>query len=188
LAPIRETEGENANEGLRPEALIHADQQIKDIEGGEQPFDNFYERETRPKSNTMNFNNKNMGVSRQTEESKARDSYHDRSLAKLPHHESGAVKETGLDNDQMFEERPEGSIFKETSLEQDARIKKNSPFGHLKTWKLLRVIVKSNDDVRQEQFAMQCISVMAQIFKEKNLPLWVKEYEILATGPRCGLI
>jgi len=64
----------------------------------------------------------------------------------------------------------------------------NSPFGHLKTWRLIRVIVKSNDDVRQEQFAMQLISQMDQIFKLKKLNLWLKPYEILATGARCGLI
>jgi phosphatidylinositol 4-kinase len=48
--------------------------------------------------------------------------------------------------------------------------------------------VKSNDDVRQEQFAMQLISEIQQIFKLKKLPLWLKTYEILATGPNCGLI
>jgi hypothetical protein len=36
----------------------------------------------------------------------------------------------------------------ETSKEQDERVRKNSPFGHLKTWKLIKIIVKSNDDVR----------------------------------------
>ena len=34
----------------------------------------------------------------------------------------------------------------------------NSPFGYLKSWRLFRLIVKSCDDVRQEQFAMQIIS------------------------------
>ena len=52
----------------------------------------------------------------------------------------------------------------------------------------MRVIVKSNDDVRQEAFAMQLISQFDQIFKAKKLDLWLKPYEILATGPRCGLI
>lgn len=38
-------------------------------------------------------------------------------------------------------------------------MRKNSPYGHLVTWRLMRVIVKSNDDVRQEQFAIQLISM-----------------------------
>lgn len=49
---------------------------------------------------------------------------------------------------QFFENRPTNNIFLETSHEQDERIRKNSPFGHLKTWRIIRVIVKSNDDVR----------------------------------------
>mmetsp|Transcript_33658 Transcript_33658/g.51948 ORF Transcript_33658/g.51948 Transcript_33658/m.51948 type:complete len:273 (+) Transcript_33658:2878-3696(+) len=82
----------------------------------------------------------------------------------------------------------ENQVFNETAKEQEERIKKNSPFGNLLTWKLLRVIVKSNDDVRQEQFAMQLISTFDQIFKLKKLDLWLKPYEILATGQKCGLI
>lgn len=57
----------------------------------------------------------------------------------------------------FYDERPNNNIFIETSKEQDERVRRNSPFGHLKTWKLIKIIVKSNDDVRQEQFAMQLI-------------------------------
>lgn len=67
-------------------------------------------------------------------------------------------------------------------------MRKESPFGYLQSWCLFRVIVKSNDEVRQEQFAMQLLSEMNQIFSLKKLPLWMKTYEILATGPNCGLI
>ena len=89
-------------------------------------------------------------------------------------------------NAAFYDER--STIFGEISKEQDERIRKASPYGHLKTWRLIKIIVKSNDDVRQEQFAMQLISQMDQIFKLKKLPLWLKPYEILATGQRCGLI
>lgn len=80
------------------------------------------------------------------------------------------------------------NVFPETSKEQEERIRRNSPYGSLLTWKLFRVIVKSNDDVRQEQFAIQLINQFDQIFKKKKLDLWLKPYEILATGQRCGLI
>ena len=76
----------------------------------------------------------------------------------------------------------------ETAVQQEKRIRKQSIFGHLKTWKLLRLIVKSGDDLRQEQFAMQLISQIDQIFKKKKLNIWLKPYEILATGKDCGLI
>jgi len=35
---------------------------------------------------------------------------------------------------------------------------------------------------------MQLISQMGQIWAKQKLPLWIKPYEILATGPNCGLI
>ena len=60
----------------------------------------------------------------------------------------------------FFKGRSNNNIFLETSKEQDVRVRANSPFKHLTTWSLMRVIVKSNDDVRQEQFAMQLISQM----------------------------
>ena len=59
----------------------------------------------------------------------------------------------------FFDDRDHNNIFLETSKEQDERVRKNSPFSNLKTWRLLKVIVKSNDDVRQEQFAMQLIRI-----------------------------
>lgn len=77
---------------------------------------------------------------------------------------------------------------RETAAQQEKRIRKQSIFGHLKTWKVLRLIVKSGDDLRQEQFAMQLISQIDQIFKKKKLNIWLKPYEILATGKDCGLI
>lgn len=46
----------------------------------------------------------------------------------------------------------------ESSKAQRIRVQENSPFGQLKSWGLCRIIVKSIDDVRQEQFAMQLIS------------------------------
>ena len=82
----------------------------------------------------------------------------------------------------------EGIEHGETAEEQERRIRRQSIFGHLKTWKLLRIIVKSGDDLRQEQFAMQLISQIDQIFKKKKLNIWLKPYEILATGKDCGLI
>lgn len=58
-------------------------------------------------------------------------------------------------NDKSDEEMNNEENVHETAAEQEKRIRKQSIFGHLKTWKLLRLIVKSGDDLRQEQFAMQ---------------------------------
>ena len=60
----------------------------------------------------------------------------------------------------FLKDRQVTNVFLETSKEQEERIRSNSPFGGLRTWRLLKVIVKSNDDIRQEAFAMQMISCM----------------------------
>ena len=38
--------------------------------------------------------------------------------------------------------------IKENCAQQEKRIRESSPFGKLKTWRLMRVIVKSGDDLR----------------------------------------
>ena len=58
----------------------------------------------------------------------------------------------------------------------------------MKTWKLLRVIIKSGDDLRSEQFAMQLIETMDLIFKKYKLKLLLTTYEILSTGENCGIV
>ena len=52
----------------------------------------------------------------------------------------------------------------------------------------MRVIVKSGDDLRSEQFAMQLIETMHLIFKRRKLKLKLTPYEILSTGENCGIV
>jgi hypothetical protein len=84
------------------------------------------------------------------------------------------------------EEKP--APFKESFDEMKERIRSKSPFGKLQTWDLIQVIVKCGDDLRQEQLAMQLISLFKQIFKRYKLDLWLKDYEIIATGYDCGIL
>ena len=57
-------------------------------------------------------------------------------------------KRATIGDKEFYDNRPINTIFLETSKEQDERVRKNSPFGGLKTWRLIKLIVKSNDDVR----------------------------------------
>lgn len=68
------------------------------------------------------------------------------------------------------------------------RVRRESPHGHLPRWRLLSVMVKSRDDVRQEQFAVQLITLFSQIYKKSNLAVWLRPYQVLATGADAGLI
>jgi len=83
---------------------------------------------------------------------------------------------------------PTNFLFKETFEQQSERMRKASVFGSLKTWKIMKMIVKSGDDLRQEQFAMQIIDVMNQIFQVNEVGCWLRPYEILATDDGCGIM
>lgn len=53
---------------------------------------------------------------------------------------------------------------------------------------LISVIVKSPDNLTQEQFASQLISKFQTIFETHKLGLWLKPFNIIATCPTGGLI
>jgi hypothetical protein len=68
------------------------------------------------------------------------------------------------------------------------RIQSESPMGHLPGWNLFSVIVKTNDDLRQEVFTMQLINKFKAIFEFEQTNLWLRTYRILATGANIGLL
>lgn len=86
----------------------------------------------------------------------------------------------GVDNEKNF-------IY-ESFENQEARVKNSSVYGNLLTWKMVNVIVKTGDDLRQEQLAIQIMTYFNQIFKEKNLKLWLYPYEIIPTHKLSGII
>ncbi|CAI5744487.1 unnamed protein product [Peronospora destructor] len=79
-------------------------------------------------------------------------------------------------------------VFRERWSEKEARIRNESPYGVHPGWRLLSVIVKSNDDLRQEQFAAQLIAQCDRIFREYSLPLSLRPYNVIATSAKTGLI
>jgi hypothetical protein len=56
-----------------------------------------------------------------------------------------------------------GSAMGEQWQDVQKRVRQASPYGGMPHWRLMSVIVKSNDDVRQEQFATQLITLFAQV-------------------------
>jgi phosphatidylinositol 4-kinase B len=78
--------------------------------------------------------------------------------------------------------------FGERWAEKKARIAATSPEGSIPGWDLQGVIVKSNDDLRQEAFVMQLIDLCKEAFELAGLDLWVHPYRILATGRTTGII
>lgn len=67
-------------------------------------------------------------------------------------------------------------FFKEKWSVKEERIRKASQFGKDPGWRLLPVIVKSGDDLRQEQFAVQLIRLFWNIFRELDVSVWLRPY------------
>eukprot|EP00522_Entomoneis_paludosa_P004422 CAMPEP_0172473808 /NCGR_PEP_ID=MMETSP1065-20121228/69042_1 /TAXON_ID=265537 /ORGANISM="Amphiprora paludosa, Strain CCMP125" /LENGTH=1271 /DNA_ID=CAMNT_0013231985 /DNA_START=165 /DNA_END=3977 /DNA_ORIENTATION=+ len=78
--------------------------------------------------------------------------------------------------------------FGERWAEKKSRIAALSPQGTHPGWDLVGIIVKSNDDLRQEAFIMQLIELCQEAFDIAKLELWVSPYRILATGRTTGII
>ncbi|XP_010289746.1 PREDICTED: phosphatidylinositol 4-kinase beta-like, partial [Phaethon lepturus] len=79
-------------------------------------------------------------------------------------------------------EDPSAVALKEPWQEKVRRIREGSPYGHLPSWRLLSVIVKCGDDLRQELLAFQ------SIWEQERVPLWIKPYKILVISADSGMI
>jgi len=78
--------------------------------------------------------------------------------------------------------------FGESWGKKQARIKLESPMGSEAGWELHSLIVKSNDDLRQEVMTIQMIELCRHIFQEAGINLWLRPYRILSTSSSTGLI
>lgn len=83
---------------------------------------------------------------------------------------------------------PSAAIFRETWAVKKARIRASSPYGHLPTWDVFSVIVKTGADLRQEQLAVQLIKEFGRIWQECNSKIWVRYFRILVTSESSGLM
>jgi phosphatidylinositol 4-kinase len=83
---------------------------------------------------------------------------------------------------------PSAATFGEEWSAKKERIRRSSPYGHMKNWELISVIVKTGADLRQEAFACQLIQVCTKIWEDADIPIWTKRMRILVTGESSGLI
>ncbi|KAI0180387.1 phosphatidylinositol 3 [Hypoxylon sp. FL1284] len=83
---------------------------------------------------------------------------------------------------------PSAAVFGEAWQIKKERIRKTSPYGWMKNWDLVSVIIKTGADLRQEAFACQLIQVCHKIWVDAGVPVWVKLMRILVTGGSSGLI
>ena len=80
------------------------------------------------------------------------------------------------------------NVFGNTFKENEKKIKQESLFGNIPSHKIFRCIIKTNEDLRQEQFATQLINEFSQIFKLEKVNCYLNTYEIISTGNNSGLV
>ncbi|KAG1656200.1 Phosphatidylinositol 4-kinase beta [Nymphon striatum] len=85
-------------------------------------------------------------------------------------------------------EDPSAAAMKEPWDEKIRRIRESSPYGHLPNWRLLGVIVKCGDDLRQELMAYQILVQIQKIWQQEHVPLWLRPYRILVMSNDSGMI
>ncbi|XP_062414644.1 LOW QUALITY PROTEIN: phosphatidylinositol 4-kinase beta-like [Pungitius pungitius] len=85
-------------------------------------------------------------------------------------------------------EDPSAVALKEPWEDKVRRIREASPYGHLMNWRLLSVIVKCGDDLRQELLAYQVLRQLQCIWQQERVPLWIKPYKILVMSSDSGMI
>jgi len=99
-----------------------------------------------------------------------------------------------FDNDDQLadiertEDDPSAHLFLEDFDLKTERIRKSSPWGQHPSWRLLSVIVKCRDDLRQEQLACQIISEFRRAWVVAGLPLFVHPFRVLVTSRTSGLV
>ncbi|KAG5179048.1 phosphatidylinositol 4-kinase-like protein [Tribonema minus] len=85
-------------------------------------------------------------------------------------------------------------IFRERWVEKESRIwhererERAGAAGPREGWRLFPIIVKANDDLRQEQAVSQMVESLHRIFTEGDVGVWLRPYEILATSATAGIL
>ncbi|XP_067666959.1 phosphatidylinositol 4-kinase beta-like [Haliotis asinina] len=85
-------------------------------------------------------------------------------------------------------EDPSAAALKEPWEEKVERIRESSPYGHLHNWRLLSVIIKCGDDLRQELLVYQVLQQLKSIWELEHVPLRIQPYKIVVTSNDSGMI
>ncbi|KAI6214160.1 Phosphatidylinositol 4-kinase beta [Aphelenchoides besseyi] len=83
---------------------------------------------------------------------------------------------------------PSAHAMSEPWEEKQRRIQSASPYGQLPGWRLLPVIIKTGDDLRQELLAYQLLTTLQNIWRDEGVNLYLRPYKILVSSHDSGMI
>eukprot|EP01031_Cornospumella_fuschlensis_P025716 gene25716-31055_t len=112
----------------------------------------------------------------------------DRPITPLSKSDRNTVESAREDSTGMGEE----IVYKEKWKDKAKRLRLLSPVGHLPGWRLLPIIVKAQDDLRQEELICQLISFMHNILNNSSQTLAVRSflrpYRVMALSRDYGIV
>jgi len=79
-------------------------------------------------------------------------------------------------------------VFREDWTTKQERVRSQSAYGSHPNWRLLPILIKSNDDLRQEQLVAQVINCISNVLAKANILIWLYPYDIIALTHRAGII
>ena len=81
-----------------------------------------------------------------------------------------------------------GNPFGEPWSDIVSKNKSRSIYSSIPSYNVKAFIAKSNDDLRQESLTMQILKIFDKIFKQNEIPLKIRTYDIIITSLNSGLI
>ncbi|CAD8205941.1 unnamed protein product [Paramecium octaurelia] len=79
-------------------------------------------------------------------------------------------------------------LWEQTWEEKIQSYKKESRYQNFPSFKIRPIIIKGGDDLRQEMFAIQMMKQFNRIFKESDLKLYLRPYQIIVTSANSGIV
>ncbi|CAD8089319.1 unnamed protein product [Paramecium sonneborni] len=80
------------------------------------------------------------------------------------------------------------SLWEQSWEERIQNYKKDSRYYHFPSYKIRPIIIKGGDDLRQEMFAIQMMKQFNKIFKEAEVNLYLRPYQIIVTSANSGIV
>lgn len=80
------------------------------------------------------------------------------------------------------------AVYGELWSWKEERILSVSPFRNLKGLKLMPLIVKAGDDLRQEQLAIQLITQFQSIFAEESVDVYLRPFTVMSVSSDAGFM
>lgn len=101
--------------------------------------------------------------------------------------EQSRTSRAGL-SDYRDPDDPSMNALREPWVSKQARIRESSPYGHYPSWRLLPVIIKAGDDLRQELMAFQFLQKLQEVWNCEHVPVYVRPSKILVLSNDSGMI